>query len=146
MDPNFAPARLVLGQAYEQKGMLKEAVQEFQEASRLAAGSLYLGSLAHALGTAGKRADALEVMEDLKKMSQIRFVSSYDLALAFWGVKDRAKTFDLLNAAIKEGSPRAAFLGVDPRFDGLRSDPRTKELLQTLGLDAVKTGEVATTQ
>jgi hypothetical protein len=48
MDPNFAPARLVLGQAYEQKGMLKEAVAEFERAAGLAVGSLYTRSLAQA--------------------------------------------------------------------------------------------------
>ena len=32
MDANFRPARLVLGQAFEQKGMLKEAIAEFEAA------------------------------------------------------------------------------------------------------------------
>ncbi len=140
MDPNFAPAHLVLGQAYEQKGMIKKAITEFAEASRLAGGSsMCAGSLAHALGIAGKRAEALKVLEDLRKMAGSRFISSYDLALAYLGLEDKAKAFDLLNAAVQERSPRVAFLGVEPRLDGLRSDQRFRDLLRSVGLQIVNT-------
>jgi TolB-like protein/DNA-binding winged helix-turn-helix (wHTH) protein/Flp pilus assembly protein TadD len=135
MDPNFGPARLVLGQAYEQKGMLKEAIAEFERASSVAdGGSMYAASLAHALGVAGRRAEALKVLEDLRKMTESRFVPSYDLALAHLGLGENAKAFELLNAAVQERSPRVAFLGVEPRFDGLRSDSRFRELLRSVGL------------
>jgi TolB-like protein/DNA-binding winged helix-turn-helix (wHTH) protein len=135
MDPNFGPARLVLGQAYEQKGMLKEASAEFERACGLASGgSMYEASLAHAFGIAGRRAEALKVLEDLRKMAERRFVSRYDLAIGRVGLGDKDKTIELLRSAIQERSPRVAFLGVDPRFDGLRTDPRFRELLRLIGL------------
>jgi TolB-like protein/DNA-binding winged helix-turn-helix (wHTH) protein/Flp pilus assembly protein TadD len=134
MDPSFGPAHLVLGQAYEQKGMLQEAIAEFERASSLAGGgSMYAASLAHALGLAGRRAEAMKVLEDLSKAGR-GFVSSYDLAIARLGLGDKAKAFELLNAAVHERSPRVAFLGVDPRFDGLRGDPRFRALLRSIGL------------
>ncbi len=47
MDPNFVPAHLVLGQAYEQKGMLKEANAELESAVSLSGRSpVYVASLA----------------------------------------------------------------------------------------------------
>src|ERR1035438_1040697 len=123
MDPNFVPARLVLGQAYEQKGMRQEAIAELERAVDLGGGnSVYAASLAHAFGVAGRRAEALKVLGNLNKTAQSRFVSSYDLALAHLGLGDKAKIFELLRAAVQERSPRVAFLGVDPRFDGLRAD------------------------
>ena len=135
MDPNFVPAHLVLGHAYEQKGMLKEAIVEFERAVSLAgSSSIYAASLAHAYGVSGRRVDALRVLEDLRKMAESRFVSSYDLALAHLGLGENAKAFELLNAAVLERSPRVAFLGVEPRFDGLRTDPRFRELLRSVGL------------
>jgi TolB-like protein/DNA-binding winged helix-turn-helix (wHTH) protein/Tfp pilus assembly protein PilF len=134
MDPNFAPAHLVLGHAYEQKGMLREAIAEFQSASNLSQGSMYAASLAHALEIAGRRAEALKVQQDLKRTAERGFVSSYDLAMAGMGLEDKPRTFELLNAAIHERSPRVAFIGVDPRFDELRSDPRFAELLRSIGL------------
>jgi TolB-like protein/DNA-binding winged helix-turn-helix (wHTH) protein/Tfp pilus assembly protein PilF len=135
MDPNFVPAHLVLGHAYEQKGMLKEAIVEFERAVSLAgSSSIYAASLAHAYGVSGRRVEALRVLEDLRKMAESRFVSSYDLALAHLGLGENAKAFELLNAAVLERSPRVAFLGVEPRFDGLRTDPRFRELLRSVGL------------
>ena len=135
MDPNFVPAHLVLGQAYEQKGMLKEAIAEFERAVSLGGGSsVYTAALAHAFGVAGRRAEAVRVLEDLRKMAESRFVSSYDLALAQLGLGENDKAFELLSAAVQERSPRVAFLGVEPRFDGLRADPRFRELLRSVGL------------
>jgi tetratricopeptide (TPR) repeat protein len=134
MDPIFAPAHLVLGQAYEQKGMLKEAVAEFERAADLADGSFYTGSLVHALGAAGRRADALKVLHDLRTTAENRFVSAYDLALAHLGLGEKAKALESLNAAVQERSPRVGFVGVDPRLDELRADPQFRELLRSVGL------------
>jgi len=135
MDPNFAPARLVLGHAYEQKGMLKEAIAEFERAVSLGGGSsVYTASLAHAFGVAGRSAEAVRLLEDLKKMAASRFVSSYDLALAHLGLAENNQALELLSVAVQERSPRVAFLGVEPRFDGLRADPKFKKLMLSVGL------------
>ncbi len=135
IDPDFGPARLVLGQAYEQKGMLAEAIAELRKASILAGGgSMYAASLAHALALGGKRAEASRILQDLNREAAGRFISSYDLAIASVGLGDKNKTFELLEAAVREGSPRAAFLGVDPRFAEVRSDPRFSGLLRSIGL------------
>ncbi len=135
MDPGFGPAHLVLGYAYEQKGMLEEAIAEFRKASSLAGGgSMYAASLAHALALAGKHAEASAMLQDLSRQSARRFISSYDLAIARVGLGDKNKTFELLGAAVREGSPRVAFLAVDPRFVAMRDDPRFRRLLRSIGL------------
>jgi TolB-like protein/DNA-binding winged helix-turn-helix (wHTH) protein/Tfp pilus assembly protein PilF len=135
MDPSFGPALLVLGQAYEQKGMLEEAIAEFERASSLAGGgSMYAASLAHALGLAGRHTEALKIAADLNNRAGRGFVSSYDLAIASLGLGDKDKAFELLSAAVEERSPRVAFLAVEPRFGGLRGDPRFSALLRSIGL------------
>ena len=75
------------------------------------------------------------MLEDLNRSAGTRFVSSYDLALAYLGLRDQRKTLDRLNASVQERSPRAAFLSVDPRFDGLRNDLRFHEALLAIGLE-----------
>lgn len=134
MGADFAPAHLVLGHAYEQKGMLKEAVAEFETASRLAVGSMYSASLAHALAGAGRRSEALNLLGVLRTTAKRRFVSSYDLAICEIGLGNKEQTLDLLKAAVQEHSPRVAFIGVEPRFDELRADQRFAALLRSLGL------------
>ncbi|HTX39116.1 MAG TPA: winged helix-turn-helix domain-containing protein [Bryobacteraceae bacterium] len=136
LGPDFAPAHLVLGYAYEQKGMLREAITEFETASRLAAGSMYSASLAHALAGAGRRSEALNLLDALRATARRRFVSSYDLAICEIGMGNKEQTLDLLSAAVQEHSPRVAFIGVDPRFDDLRADRRFAALLRLLGLQS----------
>jgi Flp pilus assembly protein TadD len=126
---------LVLGHALEQKHMYQEAIAELERAVSLSGGSpVYLASLAHAYGAAGKRSQAQKLFNDLRSLSKQRYVSSYDLALASLGVGETDQAFALLAQAVEEHSPRAAFLGVDPRFDGLRSDARFKRLMLRVGL------------
>ena len=56
-----------------------------------------------------------------------------DLALTELGIGDRDQALALLAQAVEERCPRAAFLSVDPRFDGLRGDTRFKALLVRTG-------------
>lgn len=133
--PNFAPARLVLGQAYEQKGMLTEAIAEFEQASALGGQhSMCIAALAHAFGIAGRRAEAANATADLNEAAKRGFVSSYDLATANAGLGKGGETLLLLEAAVREGSARVVFLAIDPRFDFLRSEPRLQALQRTIGL------------
>ncbi|HEY3936577.1 MAG TPA: tetratricopeptide repeat protein, partial [Bryobacteraceae bacterium] len=134
MDPGFVPVHLVLGHALEQKHMYREAITELERAVSLSGGSpIYMASLAHAYGVAGRRGQARTLFDELWKLSKQRFVSSYDLALASLGIGETDRTFALLARAVEERSPRVAFLGVDPRFDALRSDARFKQLMIRIG-------------
>ncbi len=134
MDSKFVPVHLVLGHALEQKHMYPEAILEFEKAVNLSGGSpVYLASLAHAYGLTGRRSEAQKVLHELRSAAKHRYVSSYDLALAELGIGERDRALMLLAQAVEERCPRAAFLGVDPRFDGLRSDPRFKMLLARTG-------------
>jgi TolB-like protein/DNA-binding winged helix-turn-helix (wHTH) protein/Tfp pilus assembly protein PilF len=134
MDPGFVPVHLVLGHALEQKHMYQEAIAELEKAVSLSGGSpVYMASLAHAYGVAGRVSQAKKLFDDLRNLSKQRYVSSYDLALAQLGMGETDRAFALLARAVEERSPRVAFLGVDPRFDGLRSDARLKELMVRIG-------------
>ncbi len=134
MDPDFVPVHWVLGHALEQKHRYPEAILELEKAVRLSGGSpVYLASLAHAYGVTGQRNEAQKALSELRSAAKHRYVSSYDLALAELGIADRDQALALLSQAVEERCPRAAFLGVDPRFDELRSDARFKALLARTG-------------
>jgi TolB-like protein/DNA-binding winged helix-turn-helix (wHTH) protein len=129
MDPGFVPVHLVLGHALEQKHMYREAILELEKAVTLSGGSpVYLASLAHAYGAAARRSEARNALDELINLSRKRYVSSYDLALAWLGAGDTDQAMALLTQAVDERCPRATFLGLDPRFDRLRRDPRFKTL------------------
>ena len=129
------PGRWVLGQAYEQKGMLTEAVAELEKAANLSGGSpVFRASLAHAYAVSGRKIEALMLVDDLTALRQTRYVSSYDMALAVSGLGDNQKTLAWLRRAVEERSPRALFMKVEPRLSALRSDPGFQDLVRHLGL------------
>jgi TolB-like protein/DNA-binding winged helix-turn-helix (wHTH) protein/Flp pilus assembly protein TadD len=124
-DPSFVPVHLALGQAYEQKAMLQEAIAELRRGVELSGGSpVYVASLAHACGLAGRADEARRLIDELQKLSQRKYVASVDIAAAFLGLGEKNQALTLLEKAVQERSPRLLFLGVDPRFDVLRSDAR----------------------
>jgi TolB-like protein/Flp pilus assembly protein TadD len=134
MDPAFVPVHLVLGHALEQKHMYQEAIAELEKAVALSGGSpVYTASSAHAYGVSGRRPQAQKLFGELQDLCTRRYVSGYDLALASLGIGRTDQAFQLLSRAVEERSPRAAFLGVDPRFERLRSDARFKELMIRIG-------------
>jgi Tfp pilus assembly protein PilF len=110
MDPDFVPVHLVLGQALEQKHTYQEAIAELERAVSLSGGSpVYLASLAHAYGVAGRRSEAQKTLQNLRNLSKQRYVSCYDLALASLGMGERDQALKLLSQAVEGHSPRAAW-------------------------------------
>jgi hypothetical protein len=68
------------------------------------------------------------VLDELKNLSSKKYVSPYDLAIACLGAGKTDQAIALLGRAVDERCPRTTFLGVDPRFGGLRGDARFKTL------------------
>jgi tetratricopeptide (TPR) repeat protein len=63
MDPNFAIAHYELGQAFEQKQMLNQAISEFQKAIELSGGNeVFEANLAYAYATSGRKEEAMKMV------------------------------------------------------------------------------------
>jgi hypothetical protein len=73
-------------------------------------------------------------------MSQQKYVSSVDLALANLGLGQREDAMALIDQAVAERSPRVAFLGVEPNFDPLRADSRFQRLISKIGIPSRSPG------
>jgi TolB-like protein/Tfp pilus assembly protein PilF len=131
LDPNFAPAHWHLGWAYEQTGHFEEAVAEAKRALALDDGNLvYLSSLGHAYARAGMKPEARAVLARLAEASANRHVSAYHVAVIHIALGDTMAGLDWLERAYDEQSPWIGYLGVDPRFDPVRSHPRFDSLLR----------------
>jgi hypothetical protein len=61
-------------------------------------------------------------------------VPPYHLAIAHAGLGDRETAFALLTKASTERDPALTNVGVEPRFEPLRSDRRYSELMTLLGI------------
>ncbi len=134
-DASFPQAYLYLGWAYEQKGMLEEAIAEFQKGSRLSGDDPpMVSALGHAYAVSGGKDQAQKVIVELKQLSGRRYVAPFEIAVIYIGLGDKDQTFEWLEKAYQDHSPWLIYLKVDPRFDSLHGDPRYRDLRQRMGL------------
>ncbi len=56
------------------------------------------------------------------------------MALINAGLNEKEKALSEMEQAYRERSDMLVYLGVDPRLDGLRSDPRFRELLRRIAI------------
>jgi TolB-like protein/tRNA A-37 threonylcarbamoyl transferase component Bud32 len=135
IDPHFARAHYWLGLAYEQKSMFDQAIAAFQEAiSNSDSVPIYVAAAGHAYAAWGRRAKALSVLAGLEELSRRRYVSAYDIATIHIGLGDTALALQWLERAYHERSDGLVHLGVDPRWDGMRSNQRFAHLVRRVGL------------
>jgi serine/threonine-protein kinase len=135
LDPNFFAARRYAGLAYQQKRMHDEAIAEYQKAVSLSGGAaLMKAELASVYGTAGKRAEAEQILNELRALARQRHVSAYLFALIHAGLGETDQAFEALERAFEERAEFLVYLKVDPRMQGLSSDPRFNEMVSRIGL------------
>lgn len=130
LDPTFFAAQRYLGLSYSQMGMHKEAIAEFEKAISASGDSpLMKAEYASALALSGDTTRAQTQLNNLLETSKTKYVSAYNIAAIYVGLKDKEQAFSWLNKAYQDRADWMVNLKVDPRFDGLRSDPRFGELL-----------------
>jgi TolB-like protein/DNA-binding winged helix-turn-helix (wHTH) protein len=135
MDPSFAIAHLRLGRIYAGKGVYDQAIQEFQQFSTLSGDTpLATASIGNARARSGDRKGGILALGELATLSKHKRVPSICFALVQIGLADNDQAMSWLEKAYQEKSDFLLVLGVDPIFDGLRSDPRFKDLARRIGL------------
>jgi tetratricopeptide (TPR) repeat protein len=134
LDNNFAGGHWILGMAYEQKGNLGKAITEFQKAAALDANPQYYAALGHAYAVAGRRREAREVLDRLSRLSKQRNLAWNEIAVVHAGLGENDQALTTLDTAYKRHDCNLNWLKLDPRLDGLRSDPRFQDLLRRMHL------------
>jgi eukaryotic-like serine/threonine-protein kinase len=140
IDRNFSNGHLTLGFVYERMGRYDESIQALELCLELMPGSpVPLCPLGYALASSGRKEMALEIVERLKKQSQEVYVSPYFIALIYTGLGNHEAAFEWLEKACESRDEWMLWLGVEPKFDPIRSDPRFAGLLQRVGLTGDET-------
>lgn len=135
LQPTSAGLRFHLGRAYVQKGMLAEATKEFETGARLTGGNDGDASLAFGYAAAGRKDDALRVLNEISRADDL--YSPYYLAAVHAALGNADQAMQQLERAFDERVGRLTFLNVEPMFDPLRNDPRFRDLCQRIGLPEV---------
>ncbi len=135
LDENFAYAHTYLGRTYMMMGEHEKAAAEYEKSYALGRDPRVLMLFACNFSRMGKRAEALEKIEELKKVAGERYVSPYFFALAYTSLGDKDKAFEWLEKAFKAREGRMTLMKADPLLNDLHSDPRFKDLLKRVGLE-----------
>jgi TolB-like protein/Flp pilus assembly protein TadD len=132
-DPDFSVAHSVLGMAFEGKGQYAQAISEFRKADELIGGhgSFYKGLLGHAYAVDGNSQAAQKMLADLDAMAiKGNYASQASKAIIYAGMGEKENALDALERARDQNDASLIWLGVDSRFDLLRSEPGFQELLR----------------
>lgn len=136
VQPGNAQAHWFLGYALIAEGEPEQAIPLLEKAVVLSDRSpAVMGVLVRAYAHAGRRADAIRLLGELKKRTEAGYVPAGAFLNAYLGLDDKEQAFAWLERAYKEKSAIMQFLKVHPHFDPLRSDPRFADLVHRVGLD-----------
>jgi pentatricopeptide repeat protein len=94
-----------------------------------------VGLLINAYAQAGRRRDALRLLDELKRRKQTGYVPSAAFTFAYLGLRENDEVLVWLEQGYKEQSNLLQTLKVFPFFDPIRADPRFVDLLKRVGLD-----------
>jgi hypothetical protein len=76
----------------------------------------------------------MEIARHLETVSPHSYVSGVDVAAIYCGLRQPDAAMRWLNRAYVNRDKGVDILGIDPLFDGCRSDKRFQELMATLKL------------
>ena len=134
MDPTFALAHLVLGQAHEQNHDFPAAIAEFQKTLTISPGSPPAqASLAHAYALCDRMPEAHKLLAHLIEESGSSYVSPFYISEVYAGMGDIPNTMMWLQKSFVDRSNALIFLRVDPEFKAMRNNSDFQSILHDLG-------------
>lgn len=137
-DPAFFMARYGLSMTYAHTGRYEEGIEEGRIIARLSNDSpLALATLGHACAVGGREGEAVELLERLTRMSRLGYVPPYYMATVCVGLGRADEAIEFLDKGVECRDGWLAWLGVEPRFDSLRQDPRFRDILRRIGLPEI---------
>ena len=133
--PNLVSSYRLLSLAYHGKGMYDEAIIENKRWNDLTGNNIdSLAALAFFYASAGKRAEALKLIEDLNLNKELSGNTFRGIALVFTALGEKDLAFTWLEKAYQNKAESLCLTKIDPKLDPIRDDPRFKSLLSRIGL------------
>ena len=129
LEAGSGTARLFFGLTLAEMARHDEAIRELETATQVAASPEMTAALAYACARGGRPERARELLEQLVRLAEQRYVSPSLIAQVHAGFEDADRAFEWLQRASEVHAVDLAWLHVRPVFDQLRADPRFNALV-----------------
>jgi TolB-like protein/DNA-binding winged helix-turn-helix (wHTH) protein/tetratricopeptide (TPR) repeat protein len=129
------PNHWILGLALIANGQPDEAITVLEKALGPDRNPVVMGMLVRAYAHAGRRREALRLVDELKRRQQTGYVAPTPFVDAYLGLGDNEQALAWLDRAYQEQSNILQLIKVHPFLDPLRGDPRFADLVHRVGLD-----------
>ncbi|MEW5975661.1 MAG: tetratricopeptide repeat protein [Acidobacteriota bacterium] len=137
LDPTLPWPHDWLGMAYVELKDFENAIPTYEKAVELSNRTAeVLAGLGHAYGLAGRKPEALQVLEELEGYAKQWYVPPVQRAYVCLGVGQTDRAFQLLEEAFAMRAWELVFMRVEPWFDAFRSDPRFVDLEKRMNFPA----------
>jgi len=135
LNPHFAQAYWTLGLVQEQRGDFDESAAAFHRALQLTPKSPIMQSaLCRTAALSGKREEAARLLREMHELIEKRYVPPLELASCHFALGGIDEAFEWLAKAFQDHSFEVILVRIDPRWQGLRGNPRFEHLLKQLKL------------
>jgi tetratricopeptide (TPR) repeat protein len=96
----------------------------------------------YALAMAGRRAEAVAILDAIRSIERETYVPPTHVALVLHGLGRNEEALEQLGRAVDVRDPALTFLGVDPKWDELREWPSFQALVSRVNLLDVSNGAI----
>jgi serine/threonine-protein kinase len=135
LDTNFFFAWSLLSIVHGYEGRFPEAIAAAREGVRLSSGlPTTRGWEAYALGMAGRRTEALAMLEQLDQLSQQRYVPASARCWSLLGVREYDRVIDWMEDGYRQRDSGLPHVGLTRAFTPLHGDPRFQDVLRRMGI------------
>lgn len=136
LDPAFVQAHRVLAWAAMRRGTYEGALQTLRARSDLSAGAPpeLLATTGHLYGLLGRRLEADQIVETLKRQAWGGSEQGIQLSIVYAGLGAKDAAFYWLEDSFRARSGSLILLQVEPLWAPLRDDPRFTALSRRVGL------------
>jgi adenylate cyclase len=135
LEPSYFGGHLLAGGGLMNFKRYEAAVPECEIAVHLSYGSLTLRYLGLIYGLVGEKVKAREVLEKMENLITDRWVGNFDMSIVYMALGEFENAFKYFEKAIEKHEGTMIFLQNNIRhFPEFEQDPRTKQLLEKIGL------------
>jgi serine/threonine protein kinase len=136
LDPTYFLAQHWLVYPYLSKGMYEEAIAEITQEARHKdlPETVVRSQLGVAYGLAGKREEAVKILDELRKKRNQEYVRPRAIASLYAALAEKKEAIEWLEKSYEERDDWIVWTRMNPEFESLRSDARFQDLMRRIGL------------